>query len=288
MEGEPPEFKRSPEDLRMYNQFFPELFEIDIKEDSDSIVIPTASYDSGMDRSRDRQMKGQGRDKGAFIYPMTAENLHKSVSCPSSLFRMQTCSSDYSTDTSGYSSGRTSLLRNPQMYETEYIESFTSVRPDTAMAVNLKTGASVISLDFPSQTNKSSNSNSRKQTAPKSKKAKGSKKSNNRDKKSKRLTKESNSVQNNMETVTAFTDALCITPIPSSREQEDEMERPLSGYDDDDESVELSHDPLMYQDLARVTKSVYKYEKVAYPDLCGAKSPYDAEPLYHRKFGVQR
>ena len=275
----------------MYNQFFPELFDIEIKEDSDSIVIPTASFESGIDRSRERQMKGQIRDKMQAIYPMTADNFHKSVSCPTALFRMQTSSSDLSTDTSGYSSGRTSNLRTAQMYEAEYIDSFNSLRPETASAVNLKTGASVISLDFPSSlNNKSSNSNSRK-TAQKSKKAKTSKKSNNnnKDKKSKRFNKESNSVQNNnIETVTTFSDALCITPIPSIREQDEELERPLSAFDDDDDSVELNHDPLMYQDLARVTKSVYKFEKIGYPDLCGAKSPYDVEPLYHRKFGVQR
>ena len=272
----------------MYNQFFPELFEIEIKEENDSIVIPTASYETGMDRPRDRLVKGQTRDRASFLYPMTADNFHKSVSCPSSLFRMQTSSSDFSTDTSGYSSGRTTYIRHGQMCDPDYIDSYSSVRPDSALAVNLKTGASVISLDFPPQTNKSSNSTSRKQTTQKSKKAKGSKKSNNRDKKSKRLAKESNSVQSSSESVTAFTDALCITPIPSARDQEEDMERPLSGFDDDDESLESIHDPLMYQDLARVTKSVYKFEKVAYPDLCGAKSPYEAEPLYHRKFGVQR
>ena len=273
----------------MYNQFFPELFEIEVKEENDSIVIPTASYDSGMVGSRDRQSRGQGRDKVLSIYPMNLDNFHKSVSCPSSLFRMQTSPGDFSVDT-GYSSGRATHVRTTQMYDTEYIDSFSSIRPESTAAVNLKTGASVINFDFPSsQNNKSSNSNSRKQ---KSKKAKTSKKNNSKEsnnKKSKRFVKESSSVQNNnVDPVPAFTDALCITPIPSIREQEDEFERNLSGYDDDDESVELSHDPLMYQDLARLTKSVYKFEKIGYPDLCGAKSPYDVESLYHRKFGVQR
>ena len=273
----------------MYNQFFPELFEIEVREENDSIVIPTASYESGMVGTRDRQTRVHGRDKMLSIYPMTIDNFHKSVSCPSSLFRMQTSLSDFSVDT-GYSSGRATHIRTTQLYDTEYIDSFSSIRPETATAVNLKTGASVINFDFPSsQNNKSSNSNSRKQ---KSKKAKTSKKNNNKEsnnKKSKRFVKESSSVQsNNVEPVPTFTDALCITPIPSIREQEDEFERPLSGYDDDDDSVELSHDPLMYQDLARLTKSIYKFDKIGYPDLCGAKSPYDMEPLYHRKFGVQR
>lgn len=270
----------------MYNQFFPELFEIEVKEESDSIVIPTASYELGVVGTRDnRQMRGQ-RDKIFGIYPMTVDNFHKSISCPTALFRMHTSASDFSTDT-GYSSGRATHVQTTHMYDTDYIDSFNTLRPESATAINLKTGASVISLDFPSsQSNKSSNSKKQK-----SKKAKNSKKSNkdNNNKKSKRIVKESNSVPNtNVEPMPAFTDALCITPIPCIREQEDEYERPLSAYEDDDDSVDLTHDPLLYQDISRLTKSVYKFDKIGYPDLCGAKSPYDVEPLYHRKFGVQR
>ena len=269
----------------MYNAFFPELFEIDIQEEgADSIVIPTASFESGIERFKDKFKQGLG------IYPLSVENIHKSASCPSALYRSLTSGSDF-TDTSGYSSAGRSL-KSQNVCDNEYIESYSGLRPDTASVINLKTGSSVISFDYPnSQSCKSASSNARKSGNQKSKKAKGAKKSTkDTTRKPKRVVKESStSVQVIQEPVSTFTDALCITPIPSQREQqEDEFENGSLECDDDDDFFEYSHDPLLYQELARQIKSVYKFDKVAYPDLCGAKSPYDVEGLYHRKFGVQR
>ena len=251
-------FKRTPDDLRMYNGLFPELFEIDLQEENgDSIVIPTGSQENGIDK---RQLRSG-------IYPVSVDSLNKPGT--SSVYRMSTSASDF-TDTSGYSSGRNGhYVDSPGEYDV--IDSYN--RSDSATGV--KTGASIISIDFqPSQTNKPSVT--KKIVTQKSKKSKGSKKA---VKKPKKPTKENDSVS-------YIPNPLCITPIPSMVEQEEDPDMYL--YDEEDDFCDLTIDPLMYQDIARQTKSVYKYDKIAYPDLCGAISPYDVEPLYHRKFGVQR
>ncbi|KAL4227460.1 Cytosolic carboxypeptidase 1 [Mactra antiquata] len=274
----PETFKRSSDDLGMYNSFFPELFEIDYQDDgaSDSLVIPTASCESVIDRD---SSKYRGIEKvniaTASIYPVTVDNLHKSVSCPTSMYRMQTSISEFS-DSSGYYSGTRTGRFTEHPSETEYVDSF--VRPETASAINLKTGASVISLDFPTSNTKSS---SKKGSTQRSKKAKGSKRPS-KDKKTKKSTKDS------QVTIAPFSNALCITPIPMLAEQDDGYDQGGLCYDDEDDGFDLRHDPLLYQEEGRQTKSVYKFEKLAYPDLCGARSPFEIEPLYHRKFGVQR
>lgn len=260
-EGTPVAFKRSPEDLRMYNHLFPELFEIDYIEDTgDSIVIPTASQEIGVDREKRQNQCG--------IYPVTVDTLNKPST--SNVYRMSTSASDF-TDTSGYSSGRNGRYVDSPGGEYEVIDSYSR----SESAAGIKTGATIISIDFPSS---QSNKTSKKTSNQKSKKPKGSKKA---VKKPKKLTKDTN-----LDGGSFITSPLCITPIQNTLEQEDDSD--LFLYDEEDDFCDLTHDPLMYQEIARQTKSIYKFDKIAYPDLCGALSPYDVEPLYHRKFGVQR
>lgn len=279
----PVAFKRSPEDLRQYNPFFPELFEIDIQElSADSVVIPTASYESAIDRDSNRFRTGDRyQSAGQGVHQVSLDHLHKSVSCPSSMFRMPSISSEYS-DSSGYYSGTRTGRFTEHSSDADYMDSYS--RPDTASAINLKTGASVISLDFPTSSSSKSSANTKKPSNQRSKKAKGSKRPG-KDKKPKKTVKESQSSQNSM---ACFSNALCITPIPTVLEQDDDYDRDISPYEEEEDIFDLKPDPLLYQEMGRMTKSVYKFEKLAYPDLCGAKSPYEVEPLYHRKFGVQR
>lgn len=249
---------------------FPELFEIEYQEDNDdSIVIPTGAQDGG--GARDGTKENDKRQVKGGIYPVTVESLNKPAS---SVYRVSTSASDF-TDTSGYSSGRTGhFVDSPGDY---VIDSYSHTD-----AVSTRTGPTVISLDFPSSQYASNKSaNSKKPVNQKSKKSKSSKKAV-KDKKPKKTTKELTS------DVSCFTSSLCITPIPNIIESEEDIDQNLYIYDDDDEFSDLTHDPLMYQEVARLTKSVYKFDKIAYPDLCGALSPFEVEPLYHRKFGVQR
>ena len=66
----------------------------------------------------------------------------------------------------------------------------------------------------------------------------------------------------------------------------------VTGYTDDGDDSEFSADewvkPEEYYQQARRTFSVGRFNKVAYPDLHGSKPIPKKEPLYERKFGVQR
>lgn len=65
---------------------------------------------------------------------------------------------------------------------------------------------------------------------------------------------------------------------------------PQEVYDDQEES-DLDDNwvtPDEYYQHARRTVSVGRFNKIAYPDLYGSKAVPYKEPLYERKFGVQR
>ncbi|XP_061172292.1 cytosolic carboxypeptidase 1-like [Saccostrea echinata] len=262
----PEPYKRTPEDLRMYDNFFPELFEIEPQDDDEpsaSIYIPTGNIDS------------------YGTVPSEPEPRQPTL-------RMPTASSYSSSKSSGYSSLH---------YDTPDYESYGATRCDSATAINLKTGTSVFSLDGPlSQPVKAPPSAKPKQLLQKSnsssssslRKQKGSKKMT-KDKKKKSSSSLSSTASTGVrlnEAETEFCNALCITPFPSSSKEFD-LDR--EGYSSDEEEMDQClHNPIVFQELAGATKSVFRFEKLAYPDLVGGKSPPSLEGLYHRKFGVQR
>lgn len=201
--------------------------------------------------------------------------------------RMPTASSYSSSKSSGYSSLH---------YDTADFDSYSGTRCDSATAINLKTGTSVFSLDGPlSQPVKAPPSAKPKQLLPKSnsssssslRKQKGSKKvSKDKKKKTSSVSSTAGSGARLNEMETEFCNALCITPFPSSSKEFD-LDR--EGYSsDEDEMEQYLHNPIVFQDLAGTTKSVFRFEKLAYPDLVGGKTGSSLEGLYHRKFGVQR
>lgn len=201
--------------------------------------------------------------------------------------RMPTATSYTSSKSSGYSSLH---------YDTPDYESYGASRCDSATAINLKTGTSVFSLDGPlSQSNKAPTSAKPKQLIQKSsssssslRKAKGNKKIT-KDKKKKSSSSLSSAASaglrmNEMEA--EYCNALCITPFPSSSK---ELDLDREGYSsDEDDMDQYLHSPIVFQEVAGATKSVSRFEKLAYPDLVGGKSGSNLEGLYHRKFGVQR
>ncbi|KAH3841440.1 cytosolic carboxypeptidase 1-like [Dreissena polymorpha] len=264
--------KRSPEDLRMYNFLFPELFEIECSEGTnESIVIPTGSLEAGLEYTKSCETE---KSKSG-IYPLSVGNLSKSASTSSGMYRMATTVSDFPDPSACYGSGRGGQFSGAN---TEYIDSYSS-RSETSGS---KPGASVISIDFPMSQSLSTKSSAAKKTAvQKSRKSKGSKRPG-KDRKPKKSI-----VKDNSDTIASFTSSLCITPIPNIVDPDEEIDQNFL-YDDDDDMYEVPHDPTMYQEVARLTKSVYKFEKIAYPDFVGATSPFDIENLYHRKFGEQR
>lgn len=82
-----------------------------------------------------------------------------------------------------------------------------------------------------------------------------------------------------------FLEALSITQVPGPfLNNRESAERLGQGVD----SLARLHDPDVYAVLAQETHSVLRFNKLAYPDLHGSL-PFPAkEPLYHRKVGVQR
>lgn len=48
------------------------------------------------------------------------------------------------------------------------------------------------------------------------------------------------------------------------------------------------HDPELYIQVAKSTRSVPSYTEVAYPDYCGHLAPSTSEPILERVYGVQR
>ena len=151
-----------------------------------------------------------------------------------------------------------------------------------ATAVNLKTGSSVFTLDQQQllppqqQTGKALTNKSSQKISSSSKKSKTPKKSQlARDRKWRRCRSEPE-----------FTEALCITPIPTQRDLCDCT--PSSSSADEGDDDEMVYDPRLHVQYARDTNSAFAFEKLAYPDLHNAKGSEVPESFFHRKFGVQR
>lgn len=205
--------------------------------------------------------------------------------------------------TISYTSSKNSSGYGSIYYEAgESVENYGLERSESASAINLKTGTSVFSLDFPNSNSK--NTLKKQPVVPKitgNKKSKSLKKQA-KEKKPKKLLPAlvNSSSTSNLSALGAcalpneldndFVHALCITPVPAinSRDPLDEIDRVMSSSSEDDDSELCVHDSIVFQDFANETKSVYTYEKVAYPDFVGGKAPPYMEHLYHRKFGVQR
>ncbi|KAL5004498.1 hypothetical protein ScPMuIL_017954 [Solemya velum] len=245
--GAPQSYRRGVEDLRMYDEFFPELFEIEL--------VNSESQKSG------------------YISP--------------GLLSSQRSNADSGRDSASSSGSKISCYGSSILYDSDYIDS--TAMCEGATAVNLKTGSNIFSLDvqLPSQTSLSGSptkSPPRKQNQQKQIKLpkKGARRSQKDKKSAKKYSIRTEARESDI------TEALSITPLPVLRDSMDDLIKTGFSSDDEDLSSELYHDPLLFQVLARETKSIYKFEKLAHPDLCSARAPPFVEPFYHRKFGVQR
>lgn len=204
-------------------------------------------------------------------------------------YSSQRSNADSGRDSASSSGSKISYYGSSILYDSDYIDSSSTAMCEGATAVNMKTGSSVFSLDvqLPSQTSLSaspSKSPPRKQNQPKQLKVskKGGKKLQKDKKSNKKYSTRTEPKESDI------TEALCITPLPVLRDSIDDLIKAGSSSDDEDLSSELYHDSLLFQVLARETKSIYKFGKLAHPDLCSARAPPFVETFYHRKFGVQR
>ncbi|XP_071096549.1 cytosolic carboxypeptidase 1-like [Haliotis cracherodii] len=267
-DGLEPMIQRSAEDLRMYDKFFPELFEYDFETPGgkplSSVVIPTAASEPMF---------------------LSAYNNYQDIAC------RRVKSSSNISDSYGRTSHRplgtsesdTAMSRISNHHpDVERDISFGRYGPfqanESATAVNVKTGASVFSLDLQIPNSNKPLPKSAQSSQRPSKKLKNSKKS--------QTTKEKKSKRSKAEP--EFTEALSITPISTPHDYLEDNDRPMSSSSDDIDEYDLIYDPRIHSHLASATKSAFRFEKLAYPDVHGAKAMPLPENLYNRKFGVQR
>ncbi|XP_069785882.1 cytosolic carboxypeptidase 1 isoform X4 [Narcine bancroftii] len=83
---------------------------------------------------------------------------------------------------------------------------------------------------------------------------------------------------------------LCCTGIDTDAEDESSLSSEEPGFSDFPEPGVLQplHDPDLYVEIVKKTKSVPEYSEVAYPDYFGHIPPAFKEPLIERPYGVQR
>lgn len=90
-------------------------------------------------------------------------------------------------------------------------------------------------------------------------------------------------------TINELSDVLCITSLLSPHEFQDANSGATSIFEDYLEDYrKVVHDPYTYTQMANDTFSVYRFHKLAYPDLHGATGIQEPEMLCMRKFTVQR
>lgn len=247
---EPPEI-RSIDELRMYDKFFPEVFEFD-------------QYLSCLDQ--DCQAERFGQREQSF------SSLGEESRRGGQLFRRRSDNS-FPSETEDSS--------NSEASQGRFSES------GVVTAVNIKTGYSVVSLDFPSgQSSRLKASSLSKSMLLK----------NSGNKKAKPVPRKSVPVKDKKgrKALTSkggedFHEPLCITALVASRDFGDEVDQGTNSSSEDlEEEFEVVHDPHVFRQMAGDTRGVYRFQKLAYPDLYGFKGALEPEPLYNRKFGVQR
>ncbi|KAL8577865.1 hypothetical protein ACOMHN_018670 [Nucella lapillus] len=258
---EPPEV-RTMDELRMYDKFFPEVFEFDQYLTADPDHEDSGDRFSLRERERstlslDQQQLSRGNGTAA-----------------------ATRRGDFSSSC--------------RQDSEDSSRSGAAVAAEPVTAVNIKTGVSVVSLDIPSSSStsrkastvssssKSSSSYSKTWKKSKAVVKKGGGGGGGKDKKVKKTT--------SLKGVEEITDAMCITPLVTSRVDFEDLDVGTNSSSDDfdEENAKPVHDPRVYSQMASNTHSVYRFEKLAYPDLNGICGVPDQEPLYNRKFGVQR
>ncbi|XP_059172169.1 cytosolic carboxypeptidase 1-like isoform X2 [Physella acuta] len=210
-----PRETRTFEDLRMYDQFFPELLHL---EPPPPKVVPLAL--PVLQRSQ----------SGLVGHPSPGLTPMKHVCSDASLYVKQ----------KGLS---------------RYLQQHLSFDRGSVSAINVKTGACVISLDTG--------------LSPSRQQSKGKKKCS----------------RHNIKATLGLVDVTDGSSLLRSSSQD----IPAPSLEDEMAEELLSHDADLYSQIAADTHSVLKFQKLAFPDLYGVKGHYKLmEPLASRRFGVQR
>ena len=160
---------------------------------------------------------------------------------------------------------------------------------------NLKTGASIITLDISSDVSRVSQNQLKGKRArptsrgrpPSGSKSQGQTKGQNNS-----ATRPKSSKQDDW--LLGESNPLSITPMMTPRERSLEPETsnsdvsPVRSNLDSDSITHVQNDPEVFKELVRDTHSVGRFNKIAFPDLYGHQPPPFKEPQYEKKPGVQR
>ncbi|GFS06475.1 cytosolic carboxypeptidase 1 [Elysia marginata] len=262
-----PAERRSPEDLRMYETFFPELHEE---------VMPSICTDRPTIR---RSVSGFLSSRQSEFYGM------KHVASDATLYDLH--------------------RRSGREFSTLCdLELKGKADEKSVSAINLKTGSSVISLDLigirqqqhqpgggqtPSTTARRSllpssgvraGKQRRRPSLSSQQLMREGRRNGSRRLSSTRVDESSALMEGGNGTSVTF---------PAIESEESDQATSFSSDDLDDDYCEFSHDPQLYSQTAADTHSVHRFQKLAFPDLYGAKGPVKIiESLMSRKFGVQR
>ncbi|XP_005091886.1 cytosolic carboxypeptidase 1 isoform X2 [Aplysia californica] len=250
LDGLEPAERRTTEDLRMYDTFFPELF---LNESSQPNILTSPAQSSTSDFTTARSQ--------TFMSPPDVLGMRQTVSDVSLFDMYRKANMDFTT-TSRYYQQAPSSCGRPATHSQTFVK-----------------GSSVISLELgprPSATAAKS-----AKSLPKGKPKKRSV-TVPKEKKGRKL-----STSRADEIVPDTSSALNCT---SFQECDDSDQGTLSSNEDlDGEFCEFIHDAQLYGQMAADTFSVHRFQKLAFPDLYGAKGHSKRmENLVSRKFGVQR
>ncbi|CAG5128813.1 unnamed protein product [Candidula unifasciata] len=259
LESPDPAETRTLEDLRMYDNFFPELLEQQFQS-----TLPAPPVCAPLRRSLSVNLNTWSNVLSGELSPM------RHVSSDAALKKMCV---DNSSPCSFQKQHSVSLSN--QVTSTEISNQF---EDRSASAVNLKTGSAVITLDLgPFRSPAHSRSSITVLRGKKKKKSVATRE---------RFT--------NSRSSAACLDKLACDSFsnmnfPMQETDDNNQIRYASNEELDSECCFFAHDHLLYAKLAVNTHSVYKFQKLAFPDMYGVKgSSILMEALSFRKFGVQR
>ncbi|XP_074650112.1 cytosolic carboxypeptidase 1-like isoform X2 [Tubulanus polymorphus] len=267
-EIDPAEFySRTPQDLQMYEKFFPEILELedDSDEDEDNqdypVVMPTGSSSENSFHTKHHcavvgsQSATEISNRQRYSAPTLPTFYKDLVYCDDSS-RRRPCSANSNNISDTALAG----LKNSLVITS--FSSKTSRSNGMQRSVSAKPSSSSSYLD--------NKQNAKRKTTGKSLKASAARRKNVGSSTNKRL-EESSSVDNTSDGAGA-----------------DGTMDDIYNDDASDDYNDTIENPDRFLNIASQTKSVGRFNKISYPDLFGSKPPPYAEQLIDRKYGVQR
>ena len=260
------------------------------------IIIPTGNFDqnrvkhSGLRTSQSASLLYAGPRRGYTArhsisnmegYTTKADRLKETLESLSLSTNGDTDSGLDSQEPSARSHGR-ARLKNITSFEASSDSSYDGVPPS---AVNLKTGASIFSLDVSPKSSSSLGLGKKRGKGPRPLNSEGSRGSclPSKEKLSKSRSKAEDWFNSDSLSQAQTTRA---GGVQSHYFDNSDEEGPPEANEDNCDGMYGS--PEIYLEIATQTKNAGCFNKLAYPDMHGHIPPPYREPLHEKKFGIQR